>query len=104
INLSTFLFAEDAQYEIDDMIPIASWINADGNALVVNKQSPINTLEDFIAHSKTKELSVAVNGGVGSSDHATFVALREATGGQLTMVPYESDSDQAILGGHVDAG
>ncbi|MCL6445030.1 MAG: tripartite tricarboxylate transporter substrate binding protein [Alicyclobacillus sp.] len=106
INLSTLLFADQARYKMSDLIPIASWVNADGNALVVPKNSPINNLKQFIQAAKKKQLSVATGGGVGSTDHATLVTLEHVAHIKLNMVPFNSagDAATAVIGGHVDAG
>jgi tripartite-type tricarboxylate transporter receptor subunit TctC len=90
---------------IDELPPIASWLNSDGNALAVKNEGPYKTLEDLVAAAQTKTITIALGGGPGSTDHITFLAFKKAYPGNYKFIPFESaEAVAAILGGHVDAG
>jgi tripartite-type tricarboxylate transporter receptor subunit TctC len=86
--------------------PIASWLNGDGNTIVVPKNSPINTWEDFVAAAKTKTMKVGFAGSMGSSDHASFLIIQKSFGIKFNLVPYLSSGEVAVAirGGHLDMG
>jgi tripartite-type tricarboxylate transporter receptor subunit TctC len=74
--------------------------------LVVKSESPIKSLEEFVAYAKANpgKLSYAST-GVGTSPHLVMDELAVKAGIQLLHVPYKgsADSQQALLGGHVMA-
>jgi tripartite-type tricarboxylate transporter receptor subunit TctC len=114
------LFAMNNPYEIDIMMnpdkektgvtsllvfePVCSWLNADGNAFAVRKGDPIQTMEQMAAEAKKRTLNVALAGGVGSSDHITYLMAIKVYGGDYQFVPYDSGGEaiSALLGKHVD--
>jgi len=115
------LFVMNNPYEIDIMMnpdkdktgvtsllvfePIASWLNADGNAFAVRKGDPIQTMEALAKAAQSKTLNVALAGGIGSSDHITFLMAAKVYGGKYQIVPFDSGGEAvaALLGKHVDA-
>ena len=72
--------------------------------IAVPASSPYETLEELIDGSKDKPLTVA-NAGAGSIWEAATIALADASGAQLTPVPFDGGAPAvgAALGSQVDA-
>ena len=74
--------------------------------VVVKSESPIKSLEEFVAYAKANpgKLSYAST-GIGTSPHLVMEEIAAKAGIQLLHVPYKgsADSQQALLGGHVMA-
>jgi len=96
---------ETTMYSMDDIIPIFRVVD-DPDILVVNADSPFNTLEDFINYAKENPnmLTVGIS-GVGGDDWISTKILEKKAGIEVIMVPFTGDgpSWQAALGGHIDA-
>jgi len=90
---------------IDSFIPIYSWVNADGNAIAVRKDSPWNSMDDLAAEAKRRAVKFCMAGGLGSGDHVTAIMIRKAYGGQWIIVPMDSGAEAiaAVLGSKCDA-
>lgn len=77
------------------------------NVLMVRKDSPINSLKDFIEYAKARPAgAVTVGGSATSSANDLGVAiLNRAAGLKLTYVPFTGTGAAvpALLGGHVTA-
>lgn len=75
--------------------------------LVVRKDFPAKTLEEFIAHAKANpgKLNYA-SPGLGSTTHLTGAALAKALGVAMTHVPYKgfAPANQALAQGESDMG
>jgi len=87
-------------------IPVASWLNDDGNAIFTYLDSPFKTFDDVVNASKTRRVTIGFSGGMGSSDHAIALLINKSYKTNLAIVPYESGGDTvaAIMGKHVDVG
>ena len=79
----------------------------DVNLVIVRKESPYKTLQEFLAASKAKGKGGLSVGGtnVGAVDHLANLALAKAARTELTYVPFKSGGEVMtnVLGGHVDA-
>jgi tripartite-type tricarboxylate transporter receptor subunit TctC len=74
--------------------------------LSVQLDSPINTLDDFVAHARANPGSITVGGsGTMSGHHLAQLMFDDMFGTELTYVPFTGMAPQvqAFLGGHVDA-
>ncbi len=74
------------------------------NALVVNVNSPIKTLDDFIAAARKNPGMVTLGGsGSWSANHLGVIELEKAAGIKLTYIPFTGSGTAipALLGGHV---
>lgn len=71
--------------------------------LLVNADSPIDSVSDLIAQSKKETLNYA-SVGPGSMHHLTSELLVLATGAQLNHIPYKGAAPAItdLIGGHVD--
>lgn len=96
---------DNAGYTTEQIEPVA-YFQATPIGLAVQKDSPFDTLEEFIAYAKEHPGAITVGGsGTYSGHHIAniqFEALSETT---LTYVPFTgaAPQNQAFLGGHVAA-
>lgn len=93
------------QYGIDDF----SWVSRaqiDPYVLVVNDESPFETLEDVVEYLKENPggLNVGGYGADGSGHNVAWNIFADAAGVEANWAPYESTGDAvtAILGNHID--
>lgn len=78
----------------------------DVNLLIVRKDSPYKTLEEFISAARTKGKAMTVAGtGVGGVDHVANLSLNRAAKLKTTYVNFKSGGEVTtnLLGGHTDA-
>ncbi|GBU15290.1 hypothetical protein AwPolaro_06680 [Polaromonas sp.] len=90
---------------IKDLIPIAQ-VGLGGTVLVVNSDSPVKTLEEFISYVKERpEQLNYCSWGTGSGGHLTMENLKQQTGMVMTHIPYKGGAlcIQSVLGKQVDA-
>jgi tripartite-type tricarboxylate transporter receptor subunit TctC len=84
-------------------IGLTSWLPY---ALVVNSNSGINTLEEFLARARAKpgEMTYASIGN-GTTGHLLVSMLMQQTGIKLNHIPYKGSAQAQtdLLGGRVDA-
>ena len=95
-------------YSYKDMTPIAK-VFSEYQMLVVRTQSPFKTLKDFELALRKDPGSLSIGGAsLGNADHITVAKFAQAIGidpGKLNYIPYSGgESNQAIMGGHVDVG
>lgn len=99
------LIRKDAGYETDGF-KVVMWFHFTPNALVVSKDSPLKTLDDFIEFAKKKPFVGTVGGsGTYSANHLETMRLMKAAGIDLTYVPYTGTGPviPALMGGHIKA-
>ena len=79
----------------------------DVNLLIVRKESPYRTLEEFLsaARSKGKGGLTVAGTGTGGVDQIANISLNRAAKVDLTYVPFKSGGEVMtnLLGGHIDA-
>ena len=96
----------DTKYNIDNVEPIANW-GADPAVLIVPKNSPFNSVKDFIAYAKKNPSKITVSGaGLFVGHHIATLQLEKAAGVKLTYVPAKGGvaALQMVMGGQVMAG
>lgn len=80
---------------------------AEPAGLIVPKDSPYNTVEEFVAYAKAHPGKLHVgNSGVGSIWHLASVAIKQQYGISFVDVPYAGGSSEAVaalMGNHLDA-
>ncbi|MFN2348383.1 MAG: tripartite tricarboxylate transporter substrate binding protein [Thioalkalivibrio sp.] len=92
-------------YETDDLQLIYTY-HATPQVLVVRKDSPFKTLEDFIEAAKKAPGSITVGGtGTASGNHLGAIRLMRAADIRLTWIPFAGSGPTipALEGGHVGA-
>ena len=99
------MIRKDAGYKTDGFKPIM-WFHFTPNVLVVSKDSPFKTLDDFIKFAKKKPFVGTVGGsGTYSANHLETIRFMKAAGIDLTYVPYTGTGPviPALMGGHLKA-
>ena len=98
------IFTRAMPYDVNaDVEPVAriarSWL-----ALAVHPDLPIKNVKEFVAYAKANRISYAST-GVGGITHIYMELFAQATGIEMTHVPYRGSSKalNALLGGHVQA-
>lgn len=95
----------NAGYKTEELEPIALF-QATPIGLAVLKESPYNTLEEFIAHAKKNPGAIICGGsGTWSGHHIAHLQFSKLAGVDLTYIPSKgaAKSVAAFLGGHVKA-
>jgi len=103
--MTNYIMNPEITYTIDELDPIANVVT-DPGIIVVSKDSPFNTVQEFFEHAKANPGKVTVgNSGVGGDDFFTTLIVQRETGLKFQMVPFEGDgpSWQAAMGGKIDA-
>ena len=96
---------ESIQYDLDEFDLLAN-IVTDPGVIVVGKDSPFETAEEFFAHAEENPGRVTVgNSGVGGDDFFATLMVEEQSGLDLQAVPFEGDGPSwtAAMGGQIDA-
>lgn len=91
----------DVSYAIDDF----AYVGGFGRfryGIAVNAASPIKSVDDLIAASKSRRVTFSASG---PPNNLSLSALGKKVGGRFQYVPYPSGAEAvtAVLGGHVDA-
>jgi len=97
------LARDDAGYETED-INWAYIFESTPNAFLVAKDSPYNSLKEFVEAAKQKKMTVGGSSDF-SANHMGTLALNEEAGVEMTYVPFSGTAaaSPALLGGQVDA-
>lgn len=98
--------ALNADYGLDTLEPIANF-GADPAVLVVGRNSPIETVADFIAHAKQHPAEITISGaGLYVGHHIALLQLERTAEIDLTYVPYPGavPALTSLIGGQVQAG
>lgn len=97
------LARKDAGYETDDL-KWAYLFQETPGALIVPKDSPYKTLDDFVQAAKKKKMSIG-GSATYSANHMGTLKLNQEAGVKSTYVPFSGTSavTPALLGGDIDA-
>jgi tripartite-type tricarboxylate transporter receptor subunit TctC len=99
------MIRKEAGYKTDGF-KVIMWFHFTPNVLVVSKESPYKTLDDFIKFAKKKPFVGTVGGsGTYSANHLETLRFMKAAGIDLTYVPYTGTGPviPALMGGHIKA-
>ncbi len=94
-----------AAFSFKDLQPIANHVE-DSNVVMVRKDSPFKTIEDFLASAKAKPGQISIStSGIGGDDHLAVLDLQLKSGVTFNIVHMRGDGDafKALLGGHIDS-
>jgi tripartite-type tricarboxylate transporter receptor subunit TctC len=101
----TLRFREaNARLSIDDFRYISRVVR-DPFVIVVNKDSPFQTIDDLIEHARANPKKVNIGGySIRSVDESLAREFEAAAGIELNYVPYRGGKEPvvAVLGGHID--
>ncbi len=91
-------------FSMKDFQPIANHVQ-DPGAILVRKESPFKTFEDFVAAAKAKpgQLKVSTT-GIGSDDHLAVLDFERKAGIKVNIIHMRGTPEAltAALGGHID--
>ena len=102
----SIVFPKKVSYNIDNLEPIANW-GADPAVLIVNKDSPFESLQDFIDYAKANPGKLTLSGaGLYVGHHIASLQLDKAAGIKTKYVPSGGGvkAMQFVLGGQTMAG
>jgi tripartite-type tricarboxylate transporter receptor subunit TctC len=88
---------------VKDLAPVSPLLTY-ANALVVNKDLPVKSLQELIAHAKAQPGQLAYgSAGMGASNHLSGELFAKQTGTQLTHVPYKGNAPAMtdVIGGQL---
>lgn len=86
-----------------DLVPVSPVLSY-ANALVVNKELPIKSLQELIAYAKAHPGQVTYgSAGMGASNHLSGELFARQAGVQLTHVPYKGNAPAMtdVIGGQL---
>lgn len=92
-------------YSWQDFIPVAR-VTSGPLILSVGKESPWNSIEEFMAAAKKDPGKVTVGiPGIGTSQHLVAALFAKEAGVDLNIIPFKGDGAAitALLGNHVDS-
>jgi tripartite-type tricarboxylate transporter receptor subunit TctC len=89
---------------LKDLVPLVHLVDVP-LVLTVHPGSPVKNLQELVASSKAKSLTVGT-AGVGTGPHLATEFLNLVSGANLTHVGYKGDAPSVtdLLGGHLGAG
>lgn len=94
-------------YKKDDLDPLALFLRVPV-FLVVNKDSPIKNLDDFVKAAKEKDGKLTLGtAAVGGGTHLAIEPFFEKAGIKVQPMPFKGGGNgvmTALVGGHIDAG
>ena len=88
-----------------DFAPISN-IASNPFALVVNKDLPVNTVQEFVDYSRARKGQLSYgSAGVGSLNHLSMALFLKQAGLEMTHVPYKGNAPALsdVVAGHVPA-
>ncbi|MGB5200352.1 MAG: tripartite tricarboxylate transporter substrate binding protein [Sedimenticolaceae bacterium] len=102
----SIVFPKKVKYNIDNLEPIANW-GADPAVLIVNQDSPFNSLQDFLDYAKANPDKLTLSGaGLYVGHHIASLQLDKAAGITTKYVPAGGGvkAMQFVLGGQTMGG
>jgi len=103
--VANYLLNDEIKYNVKQFEPLANVVT-DPGILVVPKDSPYKTFEEFVAAAKANPEKITIgNSGVGGDDYFSTLTLNRLTGAKFKLVPFAGDgpSATAAMGGKIDA-
>lgn len=100
------LYGDSLPYDaVRDFQPLV-WAGSTMNALVVRKDLPVSTVQQFIAYAKEHPGRLNYGStGSGSSNHLSMELFMKMTGTKMAHIPYKGSAPAvtALLAGQIDA-
>ena len=91
-------------YKTPEYTFIHNFMGKDYSIVAVADKSPIKDYKQLVEQSKTKKIKLGC-AGTGTTDHLGAVMLKQKTGLQFDLVPFDSTTNamMALIGGKIDA-
>lgn len=103
--ITNYLMNDTIKYSIEDLTPLANVVT-DPGVLVVAKDSPYKTIQDFLEEAKKNPGKLTVgNSGVGGDDFFSVIMIEKETGLKFQSVPFAGDGPSwaAAMASKIDA-
>jgi tripartite-type tricarboxylate transporter receptor subunit TctC len=102
LTVNPFLNANVAYDSLKDFAPVAL-VSYVPHVVIVTNKLGLKSLSELVALSKTRPVTLATS-GFGSATHMTVERFKQATGAQITHVPYKSGGSLMpdVIAGNVD--
>ena len=98
------LYPKSAFDPVKDLAPV-SMVSSTPLVLAVHPSVPVRTVKDLVALAKSRKGQMnAASNGSGTTSHLTIEMLKQATGIQVTHIPYKGGgpASTAVVSGEVD--
>ncbi|MEN3292487.1 MAG: hypothetical protein V7642_1740 [Burkholderiales bacterium] len=104
--ITNSLLRSKMPYADSDLVPVGM-IAVAPSVIVVHPSTPVNNMKEFVSYAKSKGqggLNFATAGSA-STPHFVSEMVKEATGAEVTIVPYKSGQEgvNAVMANNVDA-
>ena len=102
LTVNPFVNANVTYDPLGDFAPVAL-ISYVPHVLIVSNKLELKSIGDLIALAKTRPVTLATS-GFGSATHMTIERFKQATGADITHVPYKSGSSLLpdVISGNID--
>ncbi len=102
-SVATQPYLKKTPFSYNDFTPIVN-VSENSMLLYVPKDSPWQTLDQFLNHAKSNPVNVSCN-GIGALPHLAGAELAMKSGAKMKFLPYESSAHAvvALIGKHMDA-
>lgn len=89
---------------LTDLVPVIR-VGTTPLSFAVNAKLGVKNLNDLVALSKRRQVSIASGSGTGGQLHLMIEALIQATGANILHVPYKGTAPSIVdtIAGHIDA-
>jgi tripartite-type tricarboxylate transporter receptor subunit TctC len=101
---SQFLYKKPLYDPVSEFVPVGLAVG-NSKVLVVRKDLPVATLQDFVAYAKQNQKTMQYgSAGIGSATQITCLLLNSRLGIDVTHVPYRSTTHamQDLVAGRID--
>ena len=94
----------DGEYDVTNTTYLYQIIE-DYGVVLVKKDGRYKTFQDLLDASKKQQLVISTDAGMGSTQHLQSVLMKQITGIDFRLVPFESDGETlaGLVGDKVDA-
>ena len=103
LSINEFIYP-NLPYQVGkDLVPVA-YVSSISNVLVVNKNLPVDTVEQLIALAKKEPGKLSFgSSGSGASTHLSGELFKAMTGVDITHIPYKGSSQALVdlMGGQI---
>ena len=106
LTTNVTLYAPNMPLDVQKDLTPVSRVSLIPNVLMVNKDVPAKTLQEFIAYAKKNKNAVNYgSAGTGTSQHLSSSLLNQMAGTEMTHVPYKggAPANADLLAGQIQA-